>query len=142
MKPFALCVALSMAALTLTPVAHADMLVGNYRLDTDRDPGHRWLWSVRPCVTNEPACRHIQAIPQPNGQAAAYYGDARLVNGRYIMAVDVPDGVRCTVQFFPSHDVYSWDANTLQGSVDSSFDTGCGGAPGGTDSWPFTLARW
>jgi hypothetical protein len=80
--------------LTVTPVAHADMLVGYYRLDTNRDPGHHWLWSIRPCVTNEPACLHVQAVPQPNGQAAAYDGDARLVNGRYLMA-DVPDGVRC-----------------------------------------------
>lgn len=69
-------------------------------------------------------------------------GEARLSNGRYTMAVDVPDGVRCVVQFFPSHDVYSWDAVTLAGQVDSTFDTGCGGGPGGTNSWPFTLVRF
>ena len=34
------------------------------------------------------------------------------------MIVDVPDGVRCTVYFLPSHDVYTWDAVTLTGSVD------------------------
>jgi hypothetical protein len=141
-KTFALSIALTMAALTLTPVAHADMLLGNYRLDTNRDTGHHWLWSIRPCTTNEQGCLRIQAIPQPNGQAAPYDGNARLVNGRYIMAVDVPDGVRCVVQFFPSHDVYSWDAHTLEGSVDSTFHTGCGGAPGGTASDPFTLVRW
>ena len=41
MKTFAVSLALAIwsgAALTLTPTAHADMLVGNYRLDTDRDP--------------------------------------------------------------------------------------------------------
>jgi hypothetical protein len=52
------------------------------------------------------------------------------VNGRYTMTVDVPDGVRCVVQFFPSHDVYSWDAVSLDGQVVSTFDTGCGGGPG------------
>jgi hypothetical protein len=44
-------------------------------------------------------------------------------------------------QFFPSHDVY-WDANTLEGFVQSTFDTGCGGAPGGVVNYNYTLVRW
>jgi len=97
------------AALTFAPTTHADMLVGNYRLE-------------------------IHAIPQPNGQAASYAGDAYLSNGRYAMTVNVPDGVRCVVQFFASHDVYSWDAVWLAGQVVSTSDTGCGGGPGGTNT--------
>jgi hypothetical protein len=31
---------------------------------------------------------------------------------------------------------------TLAGQVDSTFDTGCGGAPGGTTTYPFSLVRW
>jgi hypothetical protein len=130
------------AALTVTPTAHADMLVGNYTANTDRDRGHNWLWAVRPCTNREPACLTIQAVPQPNGQAAWYNADAHLSNGRYTMTVDVPDGVRCVVQFFPSHDVYSWDAASLSGELVTTYDTGCGGGPGGTDSYPFTLVRW
>ena len=98
-----------MVALTFAPTAHADMLVGNYRLE-------------------------IHAIPQPNGPAAPYAGDAYLSNGRYAMTVDVPDGVRCVVQFFPPHDVYSWDAVSLAGQVVSTSDTGSGGGPGGTNT--------
>ncbi|OBF50101.1 hypothetical protein A5756_22820 [Mycobacterium sp. 852002-53434_SCH5985345] len=132
-----------MAALTLEPTAHADIQVGNYRLDTPRDPGHSWIWAIRPCRYDQgPECLTIQAVPQPNGQAAFWNANAHLVNGRYTMAVDVPDGVRCVVQFFPSHDVYSWDPVTMAGQVDSTFDTGCGGGPGGTNSWPFSLVRW
>ncbi|OJZ72189.1 hypothetical protein BRW65_17010 [Mycobacterium paraffinicum] len=142
-KTLALSLALAIAALTLEPTAHADMQVGNYRLDTPRDPGHSWIWAIRPCRYNQgPECLTIQTIAQPNGQAAFWNANAHLVNGRYTMAVDVPDGVRCVVQFFPSHDVYSWDPVTLAGQVDSTFDTGCGGGPGGTDSWPFSLVRW
>jgi hypothetical protein len=141
-KTFILGLAFGMAALTLTPLARADMLVGNYRLDTNRDPGHSWIWAIRPCTSREPGCMRIQAIPQPNGQAAPYDGDAHLSNGRYTFVVDVPDGVRCVVQFFPSHDVYSWDAASLGGEVVSSYDTGCGGAPGGTNTYPFSLVRW
>ncbi|OBG96189.1 hypothetical protein A5697_22880 [Mycobacterium sp. E3251] len=119
------------------------MQIGNYRLDTPRDPGHSWIFAIRPCRYNQgPECLTVQAIAQPNGQAAFWKSDAHLSNGRYTMAVDVPDGVRCVVQFFPSHDVYSWDAVTLAGQVDSTYDTGCGGGPGGTNSWPFSLVRW
>jgi hypothetical protein len=84
---------------------------------------------------------HVNATPRPNGQATPWKADGHLANGRYTMVVDVPDGVRCTVSFLPSHDTYSWDMVTLVGSVDSTFDAGCGGAPGGTVSYPFTLVR-
>ena len=33
------------------------------------------------------------------------------------------------------------EALTLGGSLDSSFDAGCDGAPGGTHTYPFTLSR-
>jgi hypothetical protein len=141
-KSFAMSLALAAAALTVTPTAHADMTYADYRLDTNRDPGHVWIWAVNPCLPKAPGCATIQGVPQPNGQAAPWKADAHLSNGRYTMAVDVPDGVRCVVQFFPSHDVYSWDAVTLAGQVDSTFDTGCGGGPGGTASYPFSLVRW
>jgi hypothetical protein len=37
--------------------------------------------------------------------------------------------------------VYAWDAATLAGSLQSSFDTGCHGVPAGTYTYPFTLSR-
>lgn len=142
MKTFAVSLALATAALTVMPTAHADMIIGNYRVDTPRDPGHLWIWALGRCTPTAPGCLTIQGVPQPNGQAAPWKSDAHLSNGRYTMAVDVPDGVRCVVQFFPSHDVYSWDEVTLAGQVDSTFNTGCGGGPGGTNSYPFSLVRW
>lgn len=141
-KTFAVSLALATAALTVTPTAHADMLYANYRVDTNRDPGHSWIWSISPCVQPAPGCLQVYATPQPNGQAAPWRGEAHLTDGRYTMAADDPFGVRCVVQFFPSHDVYSWDPVTLAGQVDSTFDTGCGGGPGGSNSWPFSLVRW
>ena len=137
---------LAASAMVHAPVAAAGMQIGNYEDHTPRDPGHSWLWSVRECGTNQLVdttdCVHVGAIPRPNGQATPWNADAHLVNGRYTMVVDVPDGVRCTVSFLPSHDTYSWDMVTLQGSVESAFDAGCGGAPGGTVSYPFTLVRF
>jgi hypothetical protein len=61
------------------------------------------------------------------------------------LTVDVPDGLRCGDVYYgpviPTHDVYSWDATTLAGYLDSSFAAGCNGAPPGTYTYPFTLSR-
>ncbi len=139
-------VVLASASLALAPTAAARMPFANYVLQTPRDPGHSWIWSVVPCAADAviptSQCVHVDALPRPNGQAAPWNMDANFANGRYTMVVDVPDGVRCTVYFLPSHDTYSWDAVTLAGSVDSTFDAGCGGAPGGTVNYPFSLVRY
>jgi hypothetical protein len=145
-KTMAAGVVLASTALALAPTATAlGMLIGNYEVQTPRDPGHSWLWEVRPCQVETPDCVHVNGTPRPNGQAEPWNADAHLVGGRYTMVVDVPDGVRCTVYFLPSHDTYTWDAangQTLNGSIDSTFNAGCGGAPGGTVSYPFTLERF
>ncbi len=137
---------LAASALAHAPAAVAGMQIGNYEVRTQKDSGHSWLWEVRQCgvdqITYTPDCVHVQASPRPNGQATPWRTDAQLVNGRYTLAVDIPDGVRCTIYFLPSHDVWSWDMVSLQGSVDSSFDKGCGNAPGGTVSYPFQLQRY
>ncbi len=138
----ALSVALTAAGTVFAPVAGAVMPAGNYEVHTPRDSGHSWIWAVRPCTPHAPDCAHVDALPRPNGQAAPWNTDAHFANGRYTMAIDVPDGVRCTVYFLPSHDTYSWDEATLNGSVDSTFNAGCGDAPGGTVNYPFSLVRY
>ena len=143
MKSLALSFLLVAAATVFSPTARAGMLIGNYEVHTPRDPSHSWLWAVRKCEPGHPAeCIHVQAIPRPNGQATPWNGDGSLANGHYTMVIDVPDGVRCTIYFLPSHDVYTWDAETLTGSVHSTFDAGCGGAPGGSADYPFELVRY
>lgn len=147
-KTAAVSVVLVLAATTLAlaPTAAARMPFGNFVLQTPRDPGHSWIWSVASCAADGVVpitdCVHVDALPRPNGQAVPWNTDAHPVNGRYVMVVDVPDGVRCTVYFLPSHDTYSWDPVSLAGSVDSTFDAGCGGAPGGTVNYPFSLVRY
>jgi hypothetical protein len=135
-----------MAALAITcaPPAAAQMPLGNYSLDIQgRFDFHTWLWAVTPCGSG---CVHVTGIPQPVAGAVGYGGDAQLVDGRYTLTVDVPDGLRCgnvySGQVIATHDVYTWDATGLTGSVNSTFDAGCGGAPGGTNTYPFRLVRW
>jgi hypothetical protein len=139
-KAMALSAALTVVAVTMAPVSQAEMQVGNYQVQTPRDPGHLWIWAIRPCTP--PGCLQVAGIPQPNGQAAPWSALAHLAGDHYTMVVDVPDGVRCVVYFLPSHDTYTWDAATLAGSVQSSYDQSCGGGPGGSDTYPFQLVRW
>ncbi len=134
---------LTVAAMAFAPVAWANMTLGNYDLQiVGRYDFHTWVWSISSCSGG---CVHVNAIARPVAKAFNYVGDAQLVNGRYTLTVDVPDGLRCDDIYYgptiPTHDVYTWDATTLAGSLDSSFDAGCDGAPGGTRTYPFTLSR-
>lgn len=130
-------------AVPLAPVAHAETQYGNFELRIQgRYDFHTWLWAVSRCPGE---CLRVQAIPQPIAKAFAYRGEAPLVAGRYELTVDVPDGLRCGNVYYgpviPTRDVYSWDPVTRVGTLSSSFATGCGGAPGGTFTYPFTLVR-
>ena len=134
---------LTLAAVTLAPVARANMLLGNYDLQiVGRYDFHTWVWAVTSCSGG---CVHVNAIARPVAKAFNYIGDAQLADGRYTLAVDVPDGLRCDDIYYgptiPTHDVYTWDAATLAGSLESSFAAGCDGAPAGTHVYPFTLSR-
>jgi hypothetical protein len=81
----------------------------------------------------------------PTAKAFEYVGQASLIDGRYTLTVDVPDGLRCGNVYYgssiPTRDVYSWDSTTLQGSLTSSFGAGCDGTPGGAFTYPFSLVR-
>lgn len=137
--------ALSVVALTAAPVGSADAFFANYQLVIPaRYDFHTWAWSVSHCIPAADDCRSISGIPMPVAKAFDYVGEARLVEGRYTMIVDVPDGLRCgNVYYGPivaTRDVYSWDAVTMQGTLTSSFAAGCDGAPG-TLTYPFSLVR-
>jgi hypothetical protein len=146
MKGLTLGVALTVAAVALAPVARAEMPFGNYALQIDgRYDFHTWSWSIGPCLGSPVGCVHVSPQGMPAARWFEYSGDAPLANGQYTLTVDVPDGLRCDNVYYgpiiPTHDVYSWDATTLAGSLESSFATGCDGAPAGTNNYPFTLSR-
>jgi hypothetical protein len=138
--------------VTLAPPASAEMYLGNYELIMpDRRDFHTWVWSaVTPCKvantnTSVPDCIHIETLPRPIAKAVQSVGDAPLVNNQYTFTVDDPFGLRCGDIYYgptiPTHDVYTWDATTLAGTMVSTFDAGCDGAPGGSFTYPFSLSR-
>lgn len=149
MRTFAIGIALTAAAVTLAPPASAELWPGNYNVNIpDRRDFHTWAWAANPCppaITFSPDCVYISANPMPIAKAYGFYGIAKLANGQYTMTVDVPDGLRCDDIYYgpviPTHDVYTWDAKTLAGQLQSTFDVGCDGAPGGTFTYPFWLTR-
>ncbi|MBI3227627.1 MAG: hypothetical protein HYZ39_21475 [Mycolicibacterium cosmeticum] len=136
------------AGTILAPHATAASF-GNFDLIMpDRVDFHTWIWSMTGCLTNgveaQPGCVVVTAIPQPVARAFNFQSTGHLVDGRFTMTVDDPFGLRCGNVYYgptsPTHDVYSWDAVTLAGTLTSSFDAGCDGAPG-TVAYPFSLAR-
>jgi hypothetical protein len=133
---------LAIAAVGVAPPASA-MTSGNYNMIIpDRYDFHTWIWAVRSCGSN---CMSVLALAQPIAKADNYRGQAILAGGQYTLAVDAYFGLRCDNLYYgpaiPTHDVYTWDATSLEGSMQSSFDTGCDGAPGGSFTYPFTLSR-
>jgi hypothetical protein len=140
------------ATVALAPPASAEMYLGNYDLIMpDRRDFHTWVFSaVTPCKvpntnTDVPDCIRIETLPRPIAKAVQSFGDAHLVDNHYTFTVDDPFGLRCGDIYYgptiPTHDVYTWDANTLAGSMVSTFDVGCDGAPGGSFTYPFSLVR-
>ena len=136
------------AAAALAPGANAAMTIGHYNLNIEgRYDFHTWILTIASC--NPPdgveECAVVSAIPMPIAKAYEWYGQAQRTGGAYTMTVDVPDGLRCgNVYYGPiiaTRDVYTWDATTLSGTLQSSFAAGCDNAPGGTITYPFQLVR-
>ena len=137
-KTLLLTALLMAATVTVAPAAQAEMQVGNYQFSAPWDSTHSWLWSI---ACDSVGCPHVVAVPRPNGGASPWTGTAQLADSKYTMKADVPTGRICIGYALPVHDTYTWDAVTLTGSVDSTFDADCGGAPAGSISYPFTLVR-
>jgi len=145
--------ALSAAVVALAPPASATMWLGNYNVSIpDRRDFHTWIFSaLTPCYNPDGSqkgldtCIHVLTIPQPVAKAESVAGDAYLNNGQYTLTIDDPFGLRCGDIYYgptiPTHDVYTWSADSLSGQLVSTFDAGCDGAPGGTLTYPFSLAR-
>lgn len=136
-------------AITLAPPAQAGMQIGHYTANIEgRYDFHTWIFTFSSCNAPEgiEQCAEVSANPMPIAKAYQWYGRATQANGIYTLIVDVPDGLRCGNVYYgpviPTHDVYRWDAATLTGTLESTFDVGCDNAPGGTFVYPFSLVRF
>ncbi|MGI9124175.1 MAG: hypothetical protein ACR2JM_05425 [Mycobacterium sp.] len=136
------------AAVALAPVAAAGMQIGHYNANIEgRYDFHTWIFTFSSCTPPDDidVCATVSANPMPIAKAFQWYAVAHQANGTYTMAVDTPDGLRCGNVYYgpviPTHDVYTWDAVSLRGTLQSSFSVGCDNAPGGTFTYPFSLSR-
>ena len=133
--------ALTAAASVLAPPAHAYIL-GNYELLTNRYERASWIWTLYPCQQAAPDCLLISAVPRL--KFYEYYGGtAHMVDGRWTLTVDVPDGLQCLPGYaMPTHEIYSWDDVSLAGTIESNYDVGCFNGPPGSQFWTFALQRF
>ena len=147
-KILATAVAVTAAAIAFGAPSHAQIPLGNYEFHIQgRYDFHTWVWTMVAPQPGEcsPGCVQVSATPRPVARAYEWQTNAQLDNGKYTLTVDDPTGLRCGDIYhgpvIPTHDVYTWDAITQAGALNSSFDTNCGGAPGGTYTYPFSLTR-
>jgi hypothetical protein len=143
--------ATAVALAPVAPVARADMATGNYEIAWDRPwDFHTYVLQMTRCFVagtpddKIPGCLAVSMNPRPIAKATQWDTEAHLANGRYTLTVDVPFGYWCNGYYgpvVPTRDVYTWDEKTLAGTMDSSFEAGPCGEPGGTISYPFTLIR-
>ena len=136
------------AAVALAPAAGAGMQIGHYNAYIDgRYDFHTWIFTFVSCAPPDGigVCAQVSANPMPIAKAFQWYGTAHQAGGIYTLAVDVPDGLRCGNVYYgpviPTHDIYTWDAVTLTGTLQSTFAQGCDNAPGGTVTYPFRMTR-
>jgi hypothetical protein len=129
------------AGIIAPPPTQAMMTLGNYDLLTNRYDRASWVWFITNCFPDkQPDCVFVSA--RPRLKFYAYYeGQAQLVNGRYTMTVDVPDGLRCPGQVLPTRETYSWDEVSLVGTIESHYNVGCFNGPPGMQFWTFKLQR-
>ena len=132
---------MAIASAVVSPPANAGMILGNYNVLTNRYDLASWVWFVTPCLPEKsPDCVNVSAAPRR--KFYAYYdAQARLADGQYSFTTDVPDGLRCFGQNLPTRDTYSWDQNTLAGTIESHYDVGCFNGPPGHQFWTFALQR-
>jgi len=147
---------IAVAAAAFAPAANAEMQIGNYEVLNNRWTDHMWVWAVWAKCSGDQNCgtpdedpamaltiRTLDVLAIPTLSKSQWFRqDAFYSDSRYTLTVDVPDGVRCIGFNLPSHDVYSWDAKTLAGTIVSTYDAGCYGAQGGTATYPFSLKRY
>jgi hypothetical protein len=135
-------VVLALAPVSAASPAGAAMTNGNYNLLTDRYDLTSWVWFVTPCLPDKSTdCVNVSANPRLTRYYANYEGRATLVDGRYTLTIDVPDGLRCPGYNVPTRDTYTWDQNTLAGDIVSNYDVGCFNGPPGQQHWTFALQR-
>jgi hypothetical protein len=144
LKAVAAAVVLAATATAIPPPANAMMMLGNYDLLTnryDRPSSASWFWFIAQCIPEKSAeCIDVSGVPRRKFYAD-YRGKAHLVNGRYTLTVDVPDGLLCNGHRMPTRDTYSWDEVSLAGTIESVYNVGCFNGPPGTQFWTFSLKR-
>ncbi len=140
----------ALASISLAPPASA-MEYGNYAMTIpDRRDFHTWILSMTVVCRDANGdmvwtCTDGMLVPQPNAKALYMHIKIEQTGSTYTTTVDDPFGLRCGNIYYgptvPTHDVYTWNGDTLTGEIVSTFDEGCDGAPGGTLTYPFTLER-
>lgn len=113
------------------PAIADDGFNGIYRYEPDLgDPA---------LVTVSSNCETEGCVAHVAGERGNVAGDATMTNGQWILSVQNPVGDICDGNRYPADQVYTWDAVTLQGTLNSAYGPSCDGTSGvATTGFTFT----
>jgi hypothetical protein len=93
------------------PACACEPFGGTYSLDNGGEPGALTTWIVNSTCGPTGCLAHVAS-------SRGWSGDAQLVGGRWIMAVDRSDGTVCVDgELSGAIQTWSWDPETLNGEV-------------------------
>ncbi|HRD14208.1 MAG TPA: hypothetical protein PLI79_20350 [Mycobacterium sp.] len=91
-------------------------------------------------VTISSNCETDGCVAHIAGERGNVQGDAIFNGGLWTLSVRNPVGDICEGKRYPADQVYTWDANTLQGTLTSAYGPACDGTSG-VATTAFTLTK-
>ena len=91
-------------------------------------------------VTISSNCQTDGCVAHIAGERGNVQGDAVFNGGQWVLSVTNPVGDICDGKRYPADQVYTWDAVTLQGTLNSAYGPACDGTSG-VATTAFTLTK-
>jgi hypothetical protein len=128
------------ALVSASPASAEEPMAGNYTYIQEGAP--QYTWTILPTCVLAGCVLHVQGTLPGHGPYSSepgYSGDAKLVNDRWTMGVNLTDGMKCPDgSTAPSSNVYTFDDATLTGTFTKMHGAVCGMQAGATKT-PFSL---
>jgi len=91
-------------------------------------------------VTVSSTCATEGCVAHIAGERGNVQGDATFTGGQWVLSVRNPVGDICEGNRYPADQVYTWDAVSLQGTLNSAYGPACDGTSG-VATTAFTLTK-
>jgi hypothetical protein len=129
------------ALASASPASAQDPMAGIYNYSQQGEPAYEW--TIYPTCVPAGCALHVSSTVPGYGTLSKYpgfSGDAKLVNDRWTLPVNIPEGLTCPDgSKKPLSELYMFDDKTLTGTRTSMHASVCG-LQSSRSTQPFTLA--